>query len=218
MTVARRLALFLCSLMLLSAGAAWGFQIRQQPSRFDRLIVHDPSATAGVATLPVGSLPASDPSRAGWEGFKAVHGPGWSIYLDRRSGAPLIVQGQGIPWIAGTGNKLLDPAPPDLGSLDQQWCLLIFEFWLYALRNPSSGERLAAVYRQFRADLAPLLAPYTGASMEPEERVRVATAPSTVTTYSSERPPFMLKPPLLTLSGSKVPIAPPCTPGFKSAR
>ena len=58
---------------------------------------------------------------------------------------------------------------PDLDSLDQQWCLLIFEFWLYALRNPSSGERLAAVYRQFRADLAPLLAPYTGASMQPEE-------------------------------------------------
>jgi AcrR family transcriptional regulator len=58
---------------------------------------------------------------------------------------------------------------PDLDSLDQQWCLLIFEFWLYALRNPSSGERLAAVYRQFRADLAPLLAPYAGAAMEPKE-------------------------------------------------
>ena len=58
---------------------------------------------------------------------------------------------------------------PDLDSLDQQWCLLIFEFWLYALRNPSSGERLAAVYRQFRADLAPLLAPYTGSAMQPEE-------------------------------------------------
>src|SRR5437870_3642452 len=58
---------------------------------------------------------------------------------------------------------------PDLDSLDEQWCLLIFEFWLYALRNPASGERLAAVYRQFRAELAPLLAAYAGDSMLPAE-------------------------------------------------
>ena len=55
-------------------------------------------------------------------------------------------------------------------------------------------------------------------SIEPDERVRVATAPSTMTTYSSARAPLMLKPPLLTLSGSKVPIEPPMTPGLSSAR
>ncbi len=55
-------------------------------------------------------------------------------------------------------------------------------------------------------------------SMEPDERVRVATAPSTITTYSSARLPLMLKPPLETLSGSNVPIEPPATPGLSNAR
>lgn len=58
---------------------------------------------------------------------------------------------------------------PDLDSLEQQWCLLIFEFWLYALRNPDRGERLAEVYRQFRSDLAPVLASSAGGTLRPEE-------------------------------------------------
>ena len=36
----------------------------------------------------------------------------------------------------------------------------------------------------------------------------MATAPSTMTTYSSARPPLMLNPPFDTLSGSKDPIGP----------
>jgi len=43
-------------------------------------------------------------------------------------------------------------------------------------------------------------------------------APSIVTRYSSSRAPLMLKLPLLTLSGSNVPIVPPRTPGFSDAR
>src|SRR5947209_8784906 len=50
-------------------------------------------------------------------------------------------------------------ALPDLDWIDLQWCLLTFEFWLYALRNPGVGERLAELYGRFRAQLAPLLAP-----------------------------------------------------------
>ena len=55
-------------------------------------------------------------------------------------------------------------------------------------------------------------------SIDPDDRVRVATAPSIVTRYSSSRPPLMLKLPLLTLSGSNVPMVPPRTPGFSEAR
>ena len=54
--------------------------------------------------------------------------------------------------------------------------------------------------------------------MEPDERVRVAMAPSTITTYSSSRAPLMLKLPFVTLSGEKLLIKPPRTPGFRSAR
>jgi AcrR family transcriptional regulator len=58
---------------------------------------------------------------------------------------------------------------PDLDWTDLQWCLLTFEFWLYALRNPQAGERLAPLYRQFRAQLASLLAPYAGHDLPPGE-------------------------------------------------
>ena len=43
-------------------------------------------------------------------------------------------------------------------------------------------------------------------------------AASTTTLYSSARPPLMEKPPLETLSGSKVPMEPPRTPGLRRAR
>jgi AcrR family transcriptional regulator len=66
--------------------------------------------------------------------------------------------------------------PPDLDWLDLKWCLLTFEFWLYALRNPEVGERLAGVYRQFRAELAPLLSPFVGEGMEASELAAAAIA------------------------------------------
>jgi AcrR family transcriptional regulator len=65
---------------------------------------------------------------------------------------------------------------PDLDWMDLQWCLLTFEFWLYALRNPPVAERLAEVYGQFRAQLAPLLTPYVNARMEPMELAAAAIA------------------------------------------
>ncbi len=64
--------------------------------RFDALVVGDPAAALDVATMPAASLPST--ARAGWETFRAAHGAEWAISLDRRSGAPLLVEGQGIPW------------------------------------------------------------------------------------------------------------------------
>ena len=54
--------------------------------------------------------------------------------------------------------------------------------------------------------------------MAPEDRVRVATAPSMVMRFSSPRLPLMLKPPVVRLSGWKALKAPPRTPGFSMAR
>jgi hypothetical protein len=64
--------------------------------RFDPLVTGDPAAALDVATMPAASLPSA--ARAGWDGFRAAHGTDWSISLDRRSGAPLLVEGEGIPW------------------------------------------------------------------------------------------------------------------------
>lgn len=66
--------------------------------------------------------------------------------------------------------------PPDLDWLDLKWCLLTFEFWLHALRNPAVGDRLAEVYRHFRGQLAPLLAPFVGQGLEAPQLASAAIA------------------------------------------
>jgi AcrR family transcriptional regulator len=65
---------------------------------------------------------------------------------------------------------------PSLDGPDEVWCLLECEFWLYALRNPAISERVAALYRQYRAELAPIAARYATDGLEPEEVVSAAIA------------------------------------------
>jgi AcrR family transcriptional regulator len=65
---------------------------------------------------------------------------------------------------------------PDLDWTNLDWCLLTFEFWLHALRNPQVGERLAEVYRQFRARLEPLLASFIGDGVGASEMAAVGIA------------------------------------------
>jgi AcrR family transcriptional regulator len=59
---------------------------------------------------------------------------------------------------------------------DLKWCLLIFEFWLYALRNPDVGKRLAELNEQFRSELAPLLAPFAADGIDPGQLASAALA------------------------------------------
>ena len=66
--------------------------------------------------------------------------------------------------------------PRRLGDLEEIWCLLQIEFWLYALRNPPVPDRMAALYRQFRAQLAPIAGPYATEDVEAEEVAGVAIA------------------------------------------
>ena len=90
--------LVLACALLVSTGTAQAFQIRQEKSRFDALVVQDETASLDVATTPLSQLPATEALRAGWDAFKRVHGGDWSVYLDRRSGAPMLVEGKGIRW------------------------------------------------------------------------------------------------------------------------
>lgn len=58
---------------------------------------------------------------------------------------------------------------PSLDWLDERWCLLVFEFWLHALRHPPVRYRLAELYGRFRSGLAPLLERYVPAGLAREE-------------------------------------------------
>src|SRR5262245_27304335 len=62
--------------------AAFAFRAERRTSRFDPLVIPDPSGSLDAATQRVDELPAGDPVRAGWDGFLAAHGPGWSVRLD----------------------------------------------------------------------------------------------------------------------------------------
>ncbi len=50
----------------------------------------------------------------------------------------------------------------------------------------------------------------------PDERVRIATAPSTVIVFSSVRPPLMLKPPLVSEANPALLKLPPTTPALSA--
>jgi hypothetical protein len=93
-------------LAFIFGSTVFAFQVKETPSRFDAVRIEDPSSSLDVSTTAVGLLPASERLRTGWESFRAAHGDAWSIYLDRRSGAPLLVEGQGIPWHLGSDATL----------------------------------------------------------------------------------------------------------------
>jgi len=110
-------ALGVCFALVLVT-SAFAFQPRQ-PGRFDALVIDDPSSISATTGTLLESLPADHPTRSSWNAFKAAHGPAWQVFLDARSGAPLLVQGQGIPWVAGNGNRMKDGSPPAIESLER---------------------------------------------------------------------------------------------------
>src|SRR5262245_57469095 len=107
------------ALILTGFDLVLGFRAEREPSRFDPLVIGDPSLGLNAASQSVDALPAGDPVRAGWDRFRADYGSRWSVVLDRRSGVPLLVEGQGVPWFAGTGNALPATEQPTLESLER---------------------------------------------------------------------------------------------------
>jgi subtilisin-like proprotein convertase family protein len=92
----RRWTLF--ALAVAASGTAGALQYEPRSGRFDPLVVVDPALALDVATTPIESLAASESLRAAWDGFRAEHGASWKVYLDRRSGAPLLAEGSDFPW------------------------------------------------------------------------------------------------------------------------
>src|SRR5262245_44243851 len=102
-----------------------GLVVPQDPHRFDALVVADPAVAASpsVRTLAEFEVDAGFSARAasaasGWRTFRAeAPEERWSVWLDARSGAPTLVQGEGIPWIPWSGNQLQSAVAPSLDAL-----------------------------------------------------------------------------------------------------
>jgi hypothetical protein len=90
---------------LLATAAGFAAVVDPEPTRFDRVVLPDPSAQVGVLAESPDSLPGFDQERQGWAAFRSAYGS-WQVSIDRRSGAPLLVQGQGVRWYDPAG-----PAP-----------------------------------------------------------------------------------------------------------
>lgn len=147
-------AVFL-ALLLVTASSAVAFQVRQEPSRFDALVVEDPSQSLDVATTPVASLPSTESSRGAWEAFRAVHGQAWSVYLDRRSGAPLLVEGRGLPWPIAKGATVESIAASLRTFIAGSKTLLFADNAELVLDRPASGSLSPDVWQiAFRRAIA----------------------------------------------------------------
>lgn len=99
---------------------------------------------------------------------------------------------------AHPGQGLADLLPRLDEPDEETWCLLQLEFWLYAMRHPPVRQRMAVLYRQYRAHLAPLAAPYAGTGIEPAEVVAAVIALYHSLTLQWHSDPTAVRPDLVT--------------------
>lgn len=85
------------------AGAALAAIAPQDPGRFGPLVIHDAVAGLGVAAETPESIPDFSEGRVAWSGFRSAVGGTWDVRIDRRSAAPLLVQGTGQRWFDPEG-------------------------------------------------------------------------------------------------------------------
>ncbi len=133
--------------VLVGTTAVHALQVPEKGGRFAELVVQDPAGGLEVATRPVGSLAVSDPARAKWEVFRATHGQEWSVYLDRRSGAPLLVEGKGIPWPGAEGASVASLATSLRAFVAENRSLLLAADTELVLDEAASGELVPNVWQ-----------------------------------------------------------------------
>ncbi len=152
--------------LALVAGPVLAYRADRPASRFDAKVRLDPGSGIGLVGETPDELPGFEAEKAGWAAFCAEHGDGWRVHVDRRSGAPLLVDGPGLRWYddaAGppavadleaaaraflTGGAALfkiDPAqlvlvPQASGAIDRHHAELLFERRVDGI--PVEGERV----------------------------------------------------------------------------
>jgi hypothetical protein len=78
----------------------------REPSRFDPYAIEEPVALLGVVAEAPDAIEGFEEGVARWRDFGSALGGSWKVWIDRRSGAPLLVEGSGVSWFDPQG-----PAP-----------------------------------------------------------------------------------------------------------
>jgi AcrR family transcriptional regulator len=107
---------------------------------------------------------------------------------------------------------------PRLDDLEETWCLLQVEFWLYALRNPPLRDRMAALYRRYRAQLASITQRAASAEIESEEVAAVAIALYHALTLQWHADPGVFRPDLISRVLRALGQAAAATDGHRAVR
>ena len=135
------------SALLISATATQALQVRPQTGRFDKRVIPAPTNGLDVATTPVASLSVSDTRRADWDSFRTATGASWSVYLDRRSGAPLLAEGSGISWEAAKAPTIDTLAASLRTFIAAHQKVLLADDAELVLDRDASGEILTNVWQ-----------------------------------------------------------------------
>src|SRR5262245_57226617 len=111
------LAVAMMAILLAGASPALAIQVPASGGRLADLAITDPSTAVAPEVAALGDPRVPAPLGAAWSSFMGPDGKGWDVYLDARSGAPLLVQGRGVPFLTEGGR--LSPAgePATIGSL-----------------------------------------------------------------------------------------------------
>ncbi len=106
--VASVVAVVLLSSIVLLAGGGWAEAAVVPPpahaARVAGKVRPDTAPAAGIAAERPESAAGFEADRAGWAEFRARYGTDWSVWVDRRSGSPTLVEGRGIA-LFGVGER-----------------------------------------------------------------------------------------------------------------
>jgi hypothetical protein len=67
--------------------------------RFDALAIPDPSSSISTSVDTPEALPGFQAQAAAWREFTGKAGGMWNAHIDRRTGSPALVEGQGLSWM-----------------------------------------------------------------------------------------------------------------------
>jgi len=111
-------ACFLTILTVLAmTGSAWSFTDDHEVMTFSDLVQSRPGGVIGIRAIAHSDLPATEGLREGWDAFITEQNGGWKVWIDTRSGLPMLVSGRGIAWSPVSGNGLKDGPEPTLENL-----------------------------------------------------------------------------------------------------
>jgi hypothetical protein len=110
-----RLILVGCLVFGLCAGFVQAQVVKNGHTTLDDLMAASPLLGVAQAVVPVEALrseaaamesPGMAAVVADWDRFITENGSQWQLQIDRRTGRPALIEGSGLPWIPGEGNRL----------------------------------------------------------------------------------------------------------------